>query len=90
MPNYCNESYSDLVTYYIKKVISAWTEVWCGSYPARAPITARDGHSEQIFEFVEILVEDGDIYNSTSMPTYCDEPYSNLGIYINKVYSAWA
>ena len=63
MPNYCNESYSDLVTYYTKKVISAWTEVWCGSYPARAPITAREGHSEQIFEFVEILVEDGDIYN---------------------------
>ena len=36
-----------------------------------------------------ILGGAGDIYNSTSMPNYCDGPYIHLGVYINKVLSAW-
>ena len=35
MPNYCDEPYSDLVLY-ANKVLSAWTEVWSGSYRSRA------------------------------------------------------
>ena len=31
----------------------------------------------------------GDIKNSTSMTNYCDEPYGDLGICVNKVLSAW-
>ena len=31
----------------------------------------------------------GDIKNSTSMTNYCDEPYGDLGIYVNKDPSAW-
>ena len=31
----------------------------------------------------------GDINNSTSMPNYRDGPYRGLGIYVNKVLSAW-
>jgi len=30
-----------------------------------------------------------DICNSTSTPNYCDEPYCDLGMYVNKVLSAW-
>ena len=37
----------------------------------------------------EILSRAGDIYNSTSMPNYCDGPYIHLGVYVNEVPSAW-
>ena len=37
----------------------------------------------------EILGGAGDIYNSTSMPNYCDGPYIHLGVYVNEVPSAW-
>ena len=35
MRNYCDEPYGDLVLY-VDKVLSAWTEVWSGSYRLRA------------------------------------------------------
>ena len=41
------------------------------------------------FEIFEILGGAGDIHNSTSMHYYCDGPYGDLGIYVNKVLSAW-
>ena len=41
------------------------------------------------FEIFEILGEACDIYNSISMPNYCDGPYIYLGLYVNKVLSAW-
>ena len=41
------------------------------------------------FDIFEILVGAGDIYSSTSTPKYCDEPYGDLGMYVNKVLSAW-
>ena len=41
------------------------------------------------FRDFEILGGAGDIYNSTSMPTYCDGPYIHLGVYVNEVPSAW-
>ena len=31
----------------------------------------------------------GNMYNSISMPNYCDEPYSDLVLYVDKVHSAW-
>ena len=31
----------------------------------------------------------GDIHSSTSTPKYCDEPYGDLGMSVNKVLSAW-
>ena len=31
----------------------------------------------------------GDIYNSISMPNYCDGPYIHVGVYTNKDPSAW-
>ena len=44
----------------------------------------------RLFEISEILGGAGDIYNWTSIPKYCDGPFSDLGIYVNKVRSAWA
>ena len=41
------------------------------------------------FEIFKILGGTGDMYNSTSTPNYCDEPYVDLGMYVNKVLSAW-
>ena len=35
MPNYCDEPHSNLGTY-TKKGVSAWTEVWSGSYCSKA------------------------------------------------------
>ena len=55
---------------YAKKVSSAYTEVWTGSYRARASIMAPGGRSGQIFEIFEILGGAGDINNSISMPKY--------------------
>ena len=37
----------------------------------------------------EVFRGAGDIYNSISMPIYCDGPYIYLGRYITKVLSAW-
>ena len=31
----------------------------------------------------------GDVHNSIRIPNYCDEPYSDLGTYANKVISPW-
>ena len=50
---------------------------------------APEGRSGQIFEIFEILGGAGDINNSTSMPNYCDGPFSNLLPYVSKVLSAW-
>ena len=47
------------------------------------------GRSGQIFEIFQILGETGDINNSISMPNYCDGPYCDLGMYVDKVLSAW-
>ena len=41
------------------------------------------------FEIFEIMGGAGDIYNSISMTNYWDEPYSDLGICVNTVLSAW-
>ena len=41
------------------------------------------------FEIFEILGGAGDIYNSISMPNYCDGPYIHLGVHVNEVPSAW-
>ena len=41
------------------------------------------------FEIFEILGGAGDIYNSTTIPNYCDGPYIHLGVYVNEVPSAW-
>ena len=41
------------------------------------------------FEILEILGGAGDIRNSTSTPKSCDEAYGDLGMYVNKVLSAW-
>ena len=40
------------------------------------------------FEIFEVLGGAGDIYNSITTPNYCDEPYSALVRYVNKVLSA--
>ena len=47
------------------------------------------GRSGQIFEIFELLGGVGDIHTSISMTHYCDEPYIQLGLYANKVLSAW-
>ena len=41
------------------------------------------------FVIFEIMGGAGDIYNSTSIPNYCDGPYIHLGVYVNEVPSAW-
>ena len=47
------------------------------------------GRSGQIFEISEILGGAGDINNSISMPNYCNGPHGDLGVYVDKVLSAW-
>ena len=42
MHNYQNGPYGDLGTY-VNKVLSTWTEVWSGSYRARASIMSPGG-----------------------------------------------
>ena len=42
MSNYCNGPYIHLGVY-INKVLSAWTEVWSGTWPSTASITAPEG-----------------------------------------------
>ena len=69
MPNYCDEPYGDLGICE-NKILSAWTEVWSGSYRARPSIVAPGGRSELIFDIFEILVGAGDINNSISVPNY--------------------
>ena len=39
MSNYCDEAHSDNGIY-IKKAVSAWTEVWSNTWPSRASIMA--------------------------------------------------
>ena len=67
---------------------SAWAEVRSDSYPARASPKARVGRSGQILSFFLILGKTGDKHNSISLPNYCDEPYNDLGTYLNMVLSA--
>ena len=55
----------------------------------RKVLASRGSRSGQIFEFLVILVGAGDINSSTSKPKYCDEPYADLGMDVNKVLSAW-
>ena len=87
-PNYCDEPYCYLGMY-VNNVLSAWTEVWSGSYRARAPIMAPEGRFGQISMIFEILGGAGDINNSISMPNYCDGPYIPFLLCTNKVLSAW-
>ena len=47
------------------------------------------GRSGQIFEILKILRGADDIHNSRSMPNYCDEPYGDLGMYVDKMFIAW-
>ena len=54
--------------------------VYCGS---------RGSRSGQILDILVILGGAGDIYNSIGMYKYCDEAYNHLGIYVNKLLSAW-
>jgi len=42
MPNYCDGPHLDLGVC-VNKVLSAWTEVWTGSWPSRASIMAPGG-----------------------------------------------
>ena len=51
MLNYCNEPLSDLGGH-VNKVLSAWTEVWSGSYRSRAKVLAPGGRSGQISRFL--------------------------------------
>ena len=44
----------------------------------------------RFLRFFEFLGGAGDINNSISMPNYCDGPYLDLGVYVNKDSSAWA
>ena len=70
------------------KDVGACTKIWSGSN-RKGKVLAPGGRFEQIFEIFEILGGAGDIYNSTSTPKYCDEPFGDLGMYVNKVLSAW-
>ena len=75
---------------YAKKVLSAWAEVSIATWPSTERFWLPGGsRSGQIFEFLAILVGAGDINSSTSTPKYCDEPYGDLGMYVNNVRSAW-
>ena len=47
MLNYCNGPLSDLVGH-VNKVLSAWAEVWSGSYRSRAKVLPPGGRSGQI------------------------------------------
>ena len=49
---------------------------------------SRGSRSGQIFDIFEILGGAGDIDNSISTLKYCNEPYRDLVIYVNKVLSA--
>ena len=40
------------------------------------------------FNIFQMLGGAGDINNSTSTPNYCDAPYGDLDVYVNKVLSA--
>ena len=51
MLNYCDEPLSDLGGH-VNKVLSAWTEVWSGSYRSRAKVLAPGGRSGQILQFL--------------------------------------
>ena len=51
MSNYCNGPYIRLLPC-ANKVFSAWTEVWSGTYPARASIIVPEGRSGQILTFL--------------------------------------
>ena len=61
----------------------------CPSPSLKGKVLAPGGRSGQIFEIFELLGGVGDIHTSISMTHYCDEPYIQLGLYANKVLSAW-
>ena len=50
---------------------------------------SRGSRSGQMSIFFSVRDGAGDICNSISMMNYCDEPYSDLVLYANKVLSAW-
>ena len=87
--NYCNGPYIPLLLC-ANKVRGACTEVWTA--------TCRSSKrfwfpgvvlGRFIFEIFEILGGAGDINNSTSMTNYCNGPHGDLGVYVDKVLSAW-
>ena len=55
----------------------------------KGKVLAPGGRIWADFEILRLLGGAGDIYNSTSMPNYCDGPYIHLGVYVNEVPSAW-
>ena len=70
MSNYCDGLYDDL-SIYVKKNSSAWTEVWTGSYCARASIMAPERVVlGRFFEIFGILGGAGGINNSISMRNF--------------------
>ena len=50
MPNYCDGPFIHLLLC-AKQLLSAWTEVWIGSYRSRAKVLAPGGRSGQILHF---------------------------------------
>ena len=51
-------------------------------------LAPRGSRSGQIFDIFEILGGAGDIYNSISMPNYCDGSHIHVGVYTIKDTSA--
>ena len=87
MANYWYEPYIRLLPC-ANKVLSAWTEVWSGSYRSSKRFWFPEVVLGRFCDF-EILGEDGDIKNSISMANYWYEPYIRLFPGANKVSSAW-
>ena len=87
MRNYRDGPHGDLGVY-VHKVLSAWAEVWTGSWPSRASIMVPELRVA-IWTIFEILGGAGDINNSTSKANYCNGPYIRLRPCANKVSSAW-
>ena len=90
MDEYCDEAYIHLGIY-VNKLLSAWTEVWIDTWPSRERFWLPGVVLGRFSRLLEIVGGAGVIKNSISMYNYmyCDEPYIHLGIYGNKLLSAW-
>ena len=85
MPNYCDETYSNLGTY-VHKVLSAGGTVATIPWSPMAPITAPGGRDLGDFEFLGGLV----ISNSYQVKAFTlVKSHRYLGVYPSKVFSAW-
>ena len=88
MRNYRDGPHGDLGVY-VHKVLSAWAEVWTGSWPSRASIMVPELRVA-IWTIFEIL---GGLMISTTrqvQPTSCLKLFCFLCTYPRKVFSAWA